>query len=216
MSKNECNSFPASHLPETLKLVSRDLIELTFYFRLRSLPVHIRFVTNTTKESRHSLTHRLTKTIGFQIEQQEIYSSLSAAVDYVKEHKLNPFYLLSKDARKDFPEATSSDHDSVVVGLAPDEFHYENLNRAFNILRSKPRLIAIHEGKYLKREDGLVIGPGFFTKGLEYSAGLQSTVVGKPNQYFFRAAIPEGCEAGNCVMIGDVSDSRLFHPLQIY
>lgn len=168
--------------------------------------MQIRFVTNTTKESRQSLTHRLVDVIGFEIAQQEIYSSLSAAVDYVKANDLNPFYLLSQDARKDFPVSRSPDHDSVVVGLAPDEFFYENLNRAFNILREKPRLIAIHEGKYLKREDGLAIGPGFFTKGLEYSAGCEATVVGKPNQYFFRAAIPEGCQPEDCVMIGDVGE----------
>lgn len=167
--------------------------------------MEIRFVTNTTKESRLSLTHRLTDVLGFNIGQHEIYSSLSAAVDYVKSNQLNPFYLLSKDARTDFPVATSSSHDSVVVGLAPDEFFYENLNTAFNVLRSHPRLIAIHEGKYYKREDGLAIGPGFFTKGLEYSASVQATVVGKPNQYFFRAAIPAGCDPENCVMIGDVS-----------
>lgn len=165
----------------------------------------VRFVTNTTKESRQSLTHRLTKTIGFQIEQNEIYSSLSAAVDYVKSHHLNPYYLLSEDARKDFPEERNPTYDSVVVGLAPDEFHYENLNRAFKVLRTSPRLIAIHEGKYYKREDGLAIGPGFFTKGLEYATGVQSTVVGKPNQYFFRSAIPDDCQPENCVMIGDVS-----------
>lgn len=164
-------------------------------------------MTNTTKESRSSLTHRLTEVIGFHIGHQEIYSSLSAAVDYVKLHKLNPYYLLSKDARKDFPEEdTASAQDSVVVGLAPDEFFYENLNHAFNVLRSHPNLIAIHEGKYLKRDDGLLaIGPGFFTKGLEFSAGVRATVVGKPNQYFFQAAIPDGCEPENCVMIGDVS-----------
>lgn len=164
-------------------------------------------MTNTTKESRQSLTYRLTKTIGFQIEENEIYSSLSAAVNYVKKQQLNPFYLLSEDARKDFPAITDGDreYDSVVVGLAPKEFFYENLNHAFNVLRSHPRLIAIHEGKYYKREDGLAIGPGFFTKGLQYSAGVQATVVGKPNEYFFRSAIPEGCTAENCVMIGDVS-----------
>lgn len=161
-------------------------------------------MTNTTKDSRRTLTDRLTKTIGFQIDQTEIYSSLSAAVAYIKTHQLNPFYLLSDDARKDFPEGTVESLDSVVVGLAPSEFHYENLSRAFNILRSHPRLIAIHEAKYYKREDGLALGPGFFTKGLEYSAGVQATVVGKPNELFFRTAIPSHLQPEDCVMIGDV------------
>lgn len=162
-------------------------------------------MTNTTKDSRQTLTDRLTKTIGFQIDQTEIYSSLSAAVDYVRTHQLSPYYLLSDDARKDFPEETVENFDSVVVGLAPSQFHYENLSRAFNILRTHPRLIAIHEAKYYKREDGLAIGPGFFTKGLEYSAGVQAVVVGKPNESFFRSAIPDRIKPEDCVMIGDVS-----------
>lgn len=167
----------------------------------------VRFVTNTTKDSQQTLHNRLTKTIGFHIEQSEIYSSLSAAVDYVKSHKLNPFYLLSDDAVTDFPKSVDNKYDSVVVGLAPERFNYENLTSAFNILRSHPNLIAIHEGRYYKREDGLALGPGCFTRGLEYSTGVKAVVVGKPNEHFFRAAIPAGCIAEECVMIGDVSEA---------
>lgn len=151
----------------------------------------------------------MTNTIGFEILQSEIYSSLSAAVEFVSKEKLNPFYLVSDDARRDFPATEDRDQDSVVVGLAPDKFNYENMTQAFNILREKKRLIAIHEGKYFKREDGLALGPGCFVKGLEYSSGVQAIVVGKPNKYFFEAAIPKGCFPSECVMIGDVSSYLL-------
>lgn len=91
----------------------------------------IKFVTNTTKESRQTLLNRL-QAIGFEIDKNEIHSSLSAAVEYVKKEKLNPFYLLSKDARTDFPaNDDGKPFDSVALGLAPDEFYYENLNKAF-------------------------------------------------------------------------------------
>lgn len=102
-----------------------------FWYRLRESGIYIRFVTNTTKESRQTLLNRL-KTIGFEIEKDEIHSSLSAAVEYIKREQLNPFYLVSKDARTDFPpNDPDKPYDSVAVGLAPDEFHYENLNKAF-------------------------------------------------------------------------------------
>lgn len=71
-------------------------------------------------------------------------------------------------------------------------------------------LIAIHQGKYYKESDGLSIGPGCFIKGLEYSTGKESIVVGKPNKYFFQNAIPEGILPEECVMIGDVSFCRFF------
>lgn len=170
--------------------------------RLRQINLHIKFVTNTTKESKETLYNRL-KNIGFELEKSEIYSSLSAASDYVQKNNLNPFYVVSKDARKDFPLGDETSYDSVVVGLAPTEFNYENLNKAFNILIKKKPLIAIHQGKYYKRSDGLALGPGCFVKGLEYAASVQAIVIGKPNKYFFESAIPKGIKAEECVMIGD-------------
>lgn len=65
-------------------------------------------------------------------------------------------------------------------------------------------LIAIHEAKYFKRSDGLAIGPGCFTRGLEFATGQRSIVIGKPNPYFFKSAIPEGINVEECCMIGDV------------
>lgn len=69
-------------------------------------------------------------------------------------------------------------------------------------------LIAIHEGKYYKRGDGLAVGPGCFTRGLEYATGKKAIVVGKPNRFFFEAAIPNGVKAEECCMIGDVSEKN--------
>ncbi|XP_055839861.1 haloacid dehalogenase-like hydrolase domain-containing protein 2 [Episyrphus balteatus] len=172
--------------------------------RLRKTGIHIKFVTNTTKESGETLYNRLAK-MGFELDKQEIYSSLSATANYVKTKNLNPFYLVSADARKDFPPESSQNYDAVVVGLAPNEFHYENMNKAFRILmdNKNSQLIAVHQGKYYKRGDGLALGPGCFVKGLEYAASVNAILIGKPNQYFFESAIPDGVKADECVMIGD-------------
>lgn len=70
-----------------------------------------------------------------------MFTSLSAAVQYVQTNKLKPFYLLTEDAKKDFAEQTTgknmtatdgeNDENTVVVGLAPDKFIYETMNAAF-------------------------------------------------------------------------------------
>ncbi|KAH8395592.1 hypothetical protein KR222_001690 [Zaprionus bogoriensis] len=175
--------------------------------KLRDSGLPVKFVTNTTKDSKRTLHERLSR-IGFQLEIDEIYSSLSAAAAYVAKEKLNPFYLLSSDARLDFPEEDKSRaQDSVVVGLAPNAFDYEHMNKAFNILlqQKSHRLVAVHQGKYYKRSDGLALGPGCFVKGLEYATGSTATLIGKPNPYFFQSALPAGLSADQCVMIGDVS-----------
>ncbi|XP_019536376.3 haloacid dehalogenase-like hydrolase domain-containing protein 2 [Aedes albopictus] len=186
--------------------------------RLRGLGVSIKFVTNTTKESVSSLYARLIK-IGFHLDQNEIYSSLTAASRFVQSNALNPYYILTDDARKDFPvNDNARDYDSVVVGLAPERFSYEYLNEAFRILHNSKgaaRLVAIHEGKFYKTNQGISLGPGCFVKGLEYSTGVKSVCIGKPNEYFFRSAMPDGLKPEECVMIGDDPNDDCFGAMAI-
>lgn len=75
------------------------------------------------------------------------------------------------------------------------------------LLRPDSTLVAIHEGKYYRAnaaEKVLSLGPGCFVRGLEYAANCKATVVGKPNAYFFRSAVPSDIRLDECVMIGDV------------
>lgn len=68
-----------------------------------------------------------------------MFTSLSAAVQFVKTNQLRPFYLLTEDAKTDFIDhaknAATNDLDgsenAVIVGLAPDKFVYESINEAF-------------------------------------------------------------------------------------
>ncbi|EDW02790.1 haloacid dehalogenase-like hydrolase domain-containing protein 2 [Drosophila grimshawi] len=185
--------------------------------RLRDSGVSVRFVTNTTKDSKSTLFERLSK-IGFQLEISEIYSSLSAAATFVLNEKLNPFYLLTSDARKDFPEEdTSRPLDSVVVGLAPNAFDYDHMNKAFNVLLQEKthKLVAVHQGKYYKRADGLALGPGCFVKGLEYATGSTATIIGKPNRFFFQSALPASLRPEECVMIGDDANDDIAGAMKV-
>lgn len=78
----------------------------------------------------------------------------------------------------------------------------------FRLLLNGASLIAIHEGRYYKRSDGLALGPGAFVKGLEYSSNVKAEVVGKPTIEFFKAALGE-VDAAQAVMIGDVNNFLL-------
>ncbi|KAK4873139.1 hypothetical protein RN001_015168 [Aquatica leii] len=172
--------------------------------KLRKTNLDIKFVTNTTKESRNFLYNRLTK-LGFNLKPEEIHSSLGAAKSLIINRNLKPMLLLSPEAMEDFVglECPATDKpNAVVVGLAPTEFHYEKLNQAFRCILDGAPLIGIHAAKYYKREDGLALGPGCFVKGLEYSTQSKAELVGKPNPTFFESALgaipPE-----QAVMIGD-------------
>ena len=73
----------------------------SFTSRLRTAPVKIKFVTNTTKESVVTLHERLQR-LGFDIRITDIFSSLTAARHLVIEGGLRPMLLLQDDAKKDF------------------------------------------------------------------------------------------------------------------
>ena len=99
-------------------------------FRLRGSGLKLRFITNTTQESKRTLLGRLND-IGFDINEDEVFTSLSAARQLVQRRQLRPMLLLQPDAVQDFEGIERRDPNCVVVGLAPDCFNYEQLNKAF-------------------------------------------------------------------------------------
>ena len=61
----------------------------------------IKFVTNTTKESKNKLHNVLTK-IGFDIKKEEIFTSLTAARKLIESQNLRPMLFLEPSAFEDF------------------------------------------------------------------------------------------------------------------
>ncbi|XP_066270138.1 haloacid dehalogenase-like hydrolase domain-containing protein 2 isoform X1 [Branchiostoma lanceolatum] len=171
--------------------------------RLRECPLKVKFVTNTTKESKQMLVDRLRK-LGFDIQPEEVFTSLTAARNLVEELKVRPMLFLQDSALQDFEGIDTTNPNAVVIGLAPDMFNYRPLNDAFRLLLGRAPLIAIHKARYYKKSDGLSMGPGPFVTGLEYATDVKATVVGKPETTFFREALKTlGCSPEEALMIGD-------------
>ncbi|KAK9501090.1 hypothetical protein O3M35_002204 [Rhynocoris fuscipes] len=173
--------------------------------RLQKAPVDIKFVTNTTTMSKKTLYEELTQT-GFDVDINEVYTALMATNDFLKRENLKPLFLLPEDSVKnDFPDFSSFDGkpNSVVVGLAPQQFSRANLNKALRILLDGGKLIATHQSRYIRAADGkLSLGPGPFVQALEYASGVRAVTIGKPNSQFFMGALDK-IPPENAVMIGD-------------
>ncbi|CAG5867269.1 unnamed protein product [Menidia menidia] len=136
--------------------------------------------------------------------EEEIFTSLSAARSLLERKQHRPLLLVEDSALEDFTGIDTSEPNAVVVGLAPDHFNYQTLNRAFRMILNGAPLIAIHKARYYKRKDGLALGPGPFVTGLEYATDCKATVVGKPEKTFFTQALSDlGCSPSEAVMIGD-------------
>ncbi|KAM3599474.1 uncharacterized protein V6R79_006516 [Siganus canaliculatus] len=171
--------------------------------RLRQASVAVKFVTNTTKESKRNLLERLQR-LNFNVQEKEIFTSLSAARSLLEQKQHRPLLLVEDSALEDFTGIDTSEPNAVVIGLAPDHFNYETLNKAFRMILDGAPLIAIHKARYYKRKDGLALGPGPFVTGLQYATDCEATVVGKPERTFFTQALSDlGCSPNEAVMIGD-------------
>jgi len=157
--------------------------------QLRKQKIPFLFVTNTSKESQTDLKNRLNE-IGFKIDSQEIFTSLTATHNLVKSRNLRPLLLLSESALEDFKDINQENPNAVVIGLAPDHFNYQKLTMAFRLIKEfNAPLIAINKSRYIQTKDGLSLGPGCFISGLEYSASTTAEVVGKPQKSFFLSAL---------------------------
>lgn len=76
----------------------------------------------------------------------------------------------------------------------------------FRLLLDGASFVGIHKARYIKKKDGLFLGPGPFVEALEYATDNKAEVVGKPEKTFFLEALEEfSVPPEQAVMIGDVS-----------
>ncbi|CEP09591.1 hypothetical protein [Parasitella parasitica] len=182
--------------------------------RLKASKIPFRFATNTTKVSSKQLVDKL-NALGFDVEEKEVFTSLSACRDMIKAKQLRPYLIMEDEAMEEFEGIETTNPNAVVVGLAPSKFNYEKLNEAFRLLSSNPEthLIAVHKARYFAdKDEKLSMGPGGFVQGilapsdlpdkcieltffklvaLEFAAGVTASTVGKPTTNFFRLALEQ-------------------------
>jgi len=163
----------------------------------------LRYITNTSRTPRRKILQKL-QAMGFDVSQEEIFTAPSAVQEYIEEHKLNPWLLVHPDIIDEFDADDSAPSDCVVVCDAAYAFNYETLNSAFRLLLEGARLLAVGDNRYFKDDDGMSLDAGPFVKALEYAAGCEAIILGKPSPAFFHAAASQlGCRPGEVLMVGD-------------
>ena len=68
-------------------------------------------------------------------------------------------------------------------------FSYMNLARAFSELQAGAAFYCLHKNKWWQTSRGPLLDAGAFVAGLEYAAGVDATVLGKPSPAYFAAAL---------------------------
>ncbi|CAN5733355.1 TIGR01458 family HAD-type hydrolase [soil metagenome] len=176
--------------------------------QLKASGLILRYVTNTTRKPRSAIYQRLTS-LGFDIEEDEILTPARVAARLIGDRTCFP--LLDEALLEDLGEIhlTGESPDYVLVGDLGEGFTYGRLNEAFRMLMDGAELLALQKNRYWSTGGELSLDAGPFVAALEYANGKSATVVGKPEENFFRLALEEmQLEPGDVAMVGDdpVSD----------
>ena len=177
---------------------------------LRADGHRLRFVTNNTTRARGTLAEEL-RAVGVEVDEGEIATTPLAAGRLLEGKRV--LALTMAAVRNDlarYVDLVDEGAEVVLVGGADETeetgqvFSYERLNRAFAALEADARLVCLHKNRWWQTSRGPLLDAGAFVAGLEYAAGVNAEVVGKPSRTYFEAALAElEAEPEEAVMVGD-------------
>jgi HAD superfamily hydrolase (TIGR01458 family) len=174
----------------------------------RSRGHQLRFVTNTATRSAHDLQADL-EAMGFRIEPQELFTAPLATRRYLQRRGWHPHTLVhpaidSLFADLRWPEGSPAPPDCVVLGDARDQLTYGALNRVFQLVQQGRPLIGIGRNRCFREGGQWMLDAGAFLTAIEWAAGTEALVMGKPSAAFFGELVAStGLPPRDCVMIGD-------------
>jgi ribonucleotide monophosphatase NagD (HAD superfamily) len=146
------------------------------------------------------------------VEPERIRTALFAAGEILRARSWNATYLVAPEARADLPpEAPPETADAVLVGDCGRHFTFESLNRVLPALLGGKPLLAVHKNPYWMEDGAPTLDGGAFVAALEFAAGIEAEIVGKPSPPFFLAAaaglLAKSEDPRSIVMVGDRWDT---------
>jgi HAD superfamily hydrolase (TIGR01458 family) len=177
--------------------------------RLRDNGHRIRFVTNSTTKSRTQLADQL-RAMNIAVEDEEVQTTGAVASRALAGKRVLALTMPGMLDDLEGLQLVGMNVDAVLLGGADEGeetgriFSYLNLNRAFHELEAGAELYCLHKNKWWQTADGARLDAGAFVAGLEYAADIEATVLGKPSNAYFAAALEAlDAEPGLTWMIGD-------------
>jgi HAD superfamily hydrolase (TIGR01458 family) len=177
--------------------------------RLRDDGHRLRFVTNNTTQSRHSLVEDLRR-MGFDLDDEELQTTAVAAARALAGKRVLALTMPAVLDDLADVELVGEDAEAVLLGGADETeetnrvFSYMNLARAFHELEAGAELYSLHKNRWWQTSRGPLLDSGCFVAGLEYAAEVEATVLGKPSSPYFAAALEAlDADAELTWMVGD-------------
>ena len=162
--------------------------------RLRDRGHRLRFVTNSTTMSRRQLGESL-RSLGFAVEDDELQTTGDVASSVLSGKRVLALTMPGILDDLKGMQLIGMNADAVLVGGADETeepnriYSYLNLNRAFLELLAGADLYCLHRNRWWQTAEGPRLDAGAIVAGLEYAAGIEATVLGKPSPAYFGAAL---------------------------
>jgi len=182
---------------------------------LRRAGHRLRFVTNNTTRPRGVLADELRR-CGIELDDEELQTTASAAAHALAGRRVLALVMAALVPDLDGMELVGDGAEAVLLGGADETeetgrvFSYMNLARAFGELELGAELYCLHKNRWWQTSRGPQLDSGAFVAGLEFAAGVEATVLGKPSPAYFEAALEAlDAEPGLTWMVGDDLDSDI-------
>ena len=171
--------------------------------RAQNSPLEVRFITNTSQKTRANLLAHL-RDLGFRVEESQLFTAVDAARQWLIQRQLRPLCLVHEDIVGEFADFDQSDPNAVFIADAADGFTYRSLNQAFQLCMAGAPLLGVGYNRYYKSGAQLLMDVGGFIRAVEFAAGVEATIVGKPDREFFRQVLASTtATAEGALMVGD-------------
>ena len=167
----------------------------------RGLP--LRFITNTSRQPRADILSQL-EALGFAVPPEQLFTAVDAARQWLRQRSLRPFCLIHANIRGEFEDFDQHNPNAVLIADAAEDFNYSQLNRAFQLCLDGAPLLGVGYNRYFKSGGEMLLDAGAFVRAIEFAAGVEAVITGKPSTEFFHQALAStSAEPSEALMIGD-------------
>ncbi|NOZ77085.1 MAG: HAD-IIA family hydrolase [Euryarchaeota archaeon] len=177
-------------------------VEAVRYLQERA---RVMVLTNNSTLSRQAYRERL-RGLGIRIAKEDIITSGYAAAVYVKERFPGArVYVVGEEGLKEEMagqglELAAEDCDVVVAGM-DRQVSYGKMAAALRFIREGAAFVATNLDRTLITEDGVLPGGGCIVKAIEYAAGVEPVVAGKPTEIMARVLLEAAGERPEDILI---------------
>lgn len=162
-----------------------------------------RLLTNTSRRPQSAIVAELLG-FGLPLQADQLFAAPRVVADAARARGLRPYLLVHPDIRGEFAGLDCHDPNAVVLCDAADGLDYRRLDEAFALLRQGAPLLAVGLNRYFQGRERLELDAGPFVRALEYAAGIEAEIIGKPGRAMFElAAASMGLPPAGVIMVGD-------------